>query len=146
MMSRSILNWVAHSWNRLFTGKKLLPYERLVLDAWRASLPEEGQRILDAQLEAVSFVQHQAGGAKVCFYYREGHSMPLFKLDRPDLHAATVLLRAERAETLRAKIFLHRGRFFSIEFPKRPNRYMQQHYMQERALQVTSVENHVAIA
>lgn len=145
-MSGSILHWVGHLWNRLFAGKKLLSYERLVLDAWRASLPEEGQRVLDEQLQAVSFVQHQAGAAKVCFYYREGYGIPLFKLGRPDLHAATVLLRAEGPEKMRAKIYLHRGRFFSIEFPKRPKRYMQQHHMQERALQVASVENHVDIA
>lgn len=144
-MSGSILKWVAHSWNHLFTGKKLLPDERQVLDAWRASLPEEGQRIFDAQLEAVSFVQHQAGGEKVCFYYREDRGMPLFKPDRPDLHAATVLFRAEGLETLRAKIFLHRGRFFSIEFPKRPKLYLQQLHMQNRALQVANVKNHFTI-
>ncbi len=56
----------------------------------------------------------------MCFFYRENAAAPLFKLDRPDIHAATVLLRAEGPETLRAKIFLHRGKFFSIEFPKRP--------------------------
>lgn len=137
---------IARLWNRLFASKKLLPYERLVLDAWQASLSGEGQRILRAQLEAVSLVQHQAGGAKVCFYYRGDRCMPLFSAVQPDLHAATVLLRDEGAETLRAKIFIHRGRFFSIEFPKRPSRYMQQHHMREHALQVASVEGHIAIA
>jgi hypothetical protein len=145
-MIESVLNRIARAWNRLFASKELLPYERLVLDAWRASMSEENQRILDAQLDAVSLVQHQAAGAKVCFYYREDHSIPLFRADQPDLHAATVLLRSEgTSETLRAKIFVHRGRFFSIEFPKRPDRYMQQHHMQARTLQVSSVEDHIAI-
>ncbi|GAB7126055.1 hypothetical protein JCM19000A_05620 [Silvimonas sp. JCM 19000] len=146
MMSGSILNWVAGLWNCQFAGKKLLPYERLVFDAWRSSLQEESKCILDAQLAAVSFVQHQAGGAKVCFFYRENAAAPLFKLDRPDIHAATVLLRAEGPETLRAKIFLHRGKFFSIEFPKRPSRFMQQHNIEERALHVANVESHVTFA
>ncbi len=72
--------------------------------------------------------------------------MPLFRATEPDLHAATVLLRSpDGLETLRAKIFLHKGCFFSIEFPKRPERYMQQHHMQAQALQVAGVETHVTL-
>lgn len=145
-MSGLILKWLAHSWNRLFASKRLLPYERLVFDAWRATLPREVLSILDAQLEAVAIVQRQAGGAKMCFYYEEGRSIPLFKLKQPDLHAATVILQAEGVENMRVRIFLHRGRFFSIEFPKRPNRYLLQHHLQKQALHVARVVNHVAIA
>ncbi len=145
-MIESILNRVAQLWNRFFASKELLPYERLVLDAWRASISEDSRHVLDAQLDAAQLVQHQAAGAKVCLYYREGRDMPLFQNAEPDLHAATVLLRSpDGLETLRAKIFLHKGRFFSIEFPKRPERYMQQHHMQVQALQVAGVETHATV-
>ena len=146
-MSKSILNGVAHVWNRLFASKKLLSHERLVLDAWRASLSDEGRRILDAQLDAVALVQHRAAGAKVCFYYRKDHDVALFQPYQPNLHAATVLLRSDGlSETMRVKIFVHRGQFFSMEFPKRPDRYMQQHHMQAQTLLVASVEKHISIA
>jgi hypothetical protein len=131
----------------LFASKKLLPHERLVLDVWRASLSDEGRRILDAQLDAVALVQHQAAGAKVCFYYRKARDVPLFRTDQPDVHSATVLLRSDGlSETMPVKIFVHRGLFFSIEFPKRPDRYMQQHHMQAQTLRVASVEGHISIA
>ncbi|WP_265284516.1 RHS repeat domain-containing protein [Verminephrobacter aporrectodeae] len=140
-----VLNWGSHMTHRLFASKKLLSYERLVLNAWRASLPGEAQRILDAQLEVVWLVQRGAGDAKVCFYHREDRGTPRFKLDPLDLHAATVLLCSGSAATMRAKIFLHGGLFFSIEFPKRPKRYMQLHRMQGQALHVARVESHATI-
>lgn len=143
-MSGSIFSRMTHYWNRLFARKRLAPYEHLVLDAWRASLPEDGQSIINEQIEAASFVQHQAEGTKVCFFYRSGRGMRLFPLDRPDQHVATVFLRAEGVAELRAKIFLHRGRLFSIEFPKRPERYVQQHNMLGGAWRVVRTETHIA--
>lgn len=140
-MIKSVINRMAQFWNSLFATKKLLPYERLVLDAWRASISEESKHVLDAQLDATQLVQHQAAGAKVCFYFREGRGLPLFRATDPDLHVATVLLQPpDGLKTLQAKIFLHKGRLFSIEFPKRPERYMQQHHMQAHALRVAGVE------
>jgi len=145
-MIESILRKTAQFWNRMFSSKELLPYERLALDAWRATISQGNKNILDAQLDAAQFVQHQAAGAKVCFYYHEGRDMPLFRAKEQNLHAATVLLRSpDGLETLRAKVILHRGRFFSIEFPKRPERYMQQHDMQVQALQVAGVESHAQL-
>ncbi len=82
----------------------------------------------------------------MCFYYPEGKDIPLFENVQPDLHVATILLRADggsKDQTMRVKIFVHRGKFFSIEFPKRPERYMQLHHMQTDKLQVAAVETHM---
>lgn len=146
-MIESILKKTAQFWNRIFSTKELLPYERLALDAWRATISENNKNILDAQLDVVELIQHQAADAKVCFYYQEGRDMPLFRAKEPDLHVATVLLRSspDGLETMRAKVILHRGRFFSIEFPKRPKRYLQQHHMHMEALQVAGVETHAQL-
>ncbi|WP_018079193.1 hypothetical protein [Thiobacillus denitrificans] len=145
-MIEFVLNRIAQVWNSLFANKKLLPYERLVLDGWRASIPEKSRLILDTQLDAARFVQRQAAGAKVCFYFRKSLDVPLFQATDPDLHVATVLLQSpDGFKTLQAKVFLHKGRLFSIEFPKRPERYMQQHHMQAHTLRVAGVEKNSTI-
>ncbi len=129
----------------LFNRSTLLPHEQMCLDSWRASLPEAAREILDKQLAVVRLVQRQAGGAKVCFYYRDDAPLALLHPDRPDLHAATVVLQkpgGSEAQTMRVKVYVHRGRFFSLEFPKRPERYVQQHEMTLQELQVARVETH----
>jgi hypothetical protein len=128
-----------------FNRTTLLPHEQLCLDGWRASLPEAAREILDKQLAAVRLVQRQAGGAKVCFYYRNDVPFPLFSADQPDLLAAVVVLQKPQgteAQTMRVKVYVHRGRFFSLEFPKRPERYVVQHGMALQELQVARVEIH----
>jgi hypothetical protein len=149
-MIEALLKKVASLQHALFGGRSLLPHEQICLDAWRASLPADAKRVLDAQLAAVRLVQHQAGGAKVCFYYRDDESIPLFGTEQPDLHVATIVLRTTGGtngdQTMRVRVFVHRGRFFSIEFPKRPERYMQQHAMRSDALQVGAVENHMILS
>lgn len=149
-MIEGLLRKVASLHHTLFGGRELLPHEQICLDAWRASLPEKGKRVLDAQLAAVRLIQHQASGAKVCFYYSDGENIPLFGDQQPDLHAATIVLRtaggASGEQTMRVKMFVHRGRLFSIEFPKRPARYMQQHGMRPDALQVAAVEGHMVLS
>lgn len=106
----------------------------------------EDRNILDAQLGKVAYIQRQAAGAKVCFYYEETGAIPLFPDERPDVNAATVVLESGEApdggERMRVKVFTHRGRFFSIEFPKRPNRYMEVHGMRAASLKVDQVLLH----
>jgi hypothetical protein len=46
---------------------------------------------------------------------------------------------------LAARIFIHRGRFFSIEFPKRPWRYAELHDAELEALRVDRVEEEVLL-
>ncbi len=129
----------------LFNRSTLLPHEQLCFDSWRASLSEAARAILDKQLAAVRLIQRQAGGAKVCFYYRDDVQCPLLHPDAPDLHAATVVLQkpgGSETQAMRVKVYVHRGRFFSLEFPKRPERYALQHEMILHELQVARVETH----
>jgi hypothetical protein len=67
----------------------------------------------------------------------------------PDLHVATVALAVDDGpidQALRAKLFLHRGRFFSIEFPKRPDRLVQQRGVQLKELRAVEVRSLVALS
>lgn len=132
----------------LFNKSPLLPHEQLCFDSWRASLSEAARGILDKQFAAVRLIQRQAGGAKVCFYYRDDAALSLLHPDRPDLHAATVILQkpgGSETQVMRVKVYVHRGRFFSLEFPKRPERYVLQHEMTLQQLQVARVETHEAL-
>lgn len=144
MMER-LLSLLASIHNRLFGNKRLLPHEQLCLDSWRDELTDQARGILDAQLASAQFIQRQAGGAKVCFFWRKGDAPPLFGHTAPDLQVATVILKASNGMQMAAKIFTHRGRFFSIEFSKRPRRYMEQHGMAGLPLQLEEVKTHVAL-
>jgi hypothetical protein len=113
------------------------------LEAWRDKLTTESMHILDAQLAATYFVQRQGGGAKVCFYYPRGKEIPLFAVQEPDVQVARVTLKTSAGSDVQrmvVKLFVHRGKFFSMEFPKRPERYMEQHRMQRETLQVENVD------
>ncbi len=132
----------------LFNRTTLLAFEQLCFDAWRSSLVDDAREILDKQLTTVRLIQRQAGGAKVCFYYRNGEPSVSLQPDRPDLHAATVVLKKQAGtteQTMRVKVFVHRGRFFSLEFPKRPERYAQQHGIDLKELIIAHVETHEAL-
>jgi len=129
---------------KFFGSKTLKPLEQFCLEAWRASLADEDKQILDAQLEAAQFVQRGAGGAKVCFYYPKREDIPVFKTSVPVFHAATVVLRCPdpaKEPQMPVRIFVVRGRFFSIEFPKRAERYFKLHDTPE-GLQVAQVVTH----
>lgn len=141
----SLIKSILDGYHRLFPSTSLLPRERLCLDAWRKRLTSEQRHTLDAQSSAVHFVQRQAGGAKVVFYYPEGKKTPLFSVRDTDVHTATVTLKTRGGsdhQRMEVKLFVHRGRFFSIEFPKRPERYLEQHSMQKLPLEVEGVRIH----
>ena len=136
--------------NRILSGKSstLLPHEKMCLDAWREVLRADARAILDEQLASVRLVQRQAEGAKLCFFYPEHATSRHFPCTAPDLHAATVVLadmarKDDPVKQMRVKIYLHRGRFFSIEFPKRPSRYAEQHGLSIQALEVLTVQEQV---
>lgn len=123
-----------------------LPYEQICIDAWRNSLSPKAQEILTSQLASVRLIQRQAKGGKLCFYYPAEISFPLFVRTEPDLHVATIILREKGvSKDMKVRVFVHRGRFFSIEFPKRPSRYAQQHQMDLANLSVFSVVRHVEL-
>jgi hypothetical protein len=145
MSMASIVKTVLDLYHRAFPETQLLNHEQLCLDAWENTLSSNARDILGLQLATSYYVQRQAMGAKVCFYYPDGKEMPLFANRDPDVHAATVTLRTDDGSNLQrmpVKIFVHRGRFFSIEFPKRPKRFLGQHSMNNRPLEVDKVEIH----
>lgn len=120
-----------------------MPHEELVLGAWRDSLGSNERLVLAAQLGSVRFIQRQAGGAKVCFYYSSNKKIPTFANASPNFNAATVFMRDSKGiskDVVRAAIFIHRGVFFSIEFPKRPKRYFELHGIDIRDLRVDRIE------
>lgn len=141
----SIIKSILDVYHQIFPDIRLLSHEQLCLDAWRNSLSDKARGVLDAQLASAYLAQRQAMGAKVCFYYPDGKEMPLFDTLEPDVKVATVVLKASGGnaqQRMPVKIFIHRGRFFSIEFPKRPDRYWRQHSMQGHPLEVEGIEVH----
>ena len=141
-----ILDKISNFYFRLFGNRSLGELEKLCLDAWRDTLSAPDRSILDRQLEQRPHIQKQAAGAKVCFYYDDEAHLPLFPDTRPDVNVATVVLESTAApgERMKVKLFTHRGRFFSIEFPKRPERYMELHGMDAASLRVHKVIPHPA--
>lgn len=136
-----IIRLIAKFYQDIFGKRELLPIEKLCLDAWRQSLSGEVKNIIDKQLSHLKSIQRQAGGAKVCFYFNEGGQFPHFSRVDPNLHVATVTLEdgVESSSSMEVRIFVHRGRLFSVEFPKRPQRYLEQHMMSDSMLRVGSV-------
>ncbi|MGE4239863.1 hypothetical protein [Ramlibacter sp.] len=132
----------------LFKRTRLLNYEQRCLDGWRATLSESAKRVLDLQLSAMRRVQRQAGGAKLCFY-PGGAKVPEFRPSAPDLMVSVVTLQDSNgavAKMMRARVYVHRGHFFSIEFPKRPDRFAEQHQIDLDSLTVASVETCVELS
>ena len=132
---------------RLFGSAKLRPYEKICIVAWEVTLSVESKDVFSAQLKQPYFVQRQAGDAKVCFYWHREDRLSRFKDASLDLNVAIVTLKSNLADkqAMKAKIFLRRGRFFSIEFPKRPDRYAALQGMDLTTLSVASIETLVAL-
>lgn len=138
-------------WSRLLFGnKQLLPLEDLCFSAWRRSLPDRTRAILERQLAQVAYVERQAGGAKAIFRYSSGQPDILFPNTEPDQVAARVVLGSSvdhpPQHTFGVKLLVHRGRLFSIEFPKRPGRLLEKHGLTESELRVIRVEPENALA
>jgi hypothetical protein len=142
-----VITWLTLTQHRLVGSNQLRDYEKICLDTWRDSLNGEQKKILDAQIAAVAFIQRQAADAKVCFYYSDDrynshYTVPLFMNQQPDQHVADIVVKSvngNQKSSMIVRVFVHRGRFFSIEFPKRPERYMQLHGMRKKYLRVVGV-------
>jgi hypothetical protein len=134
--------------NKLFEGRGLKKYEQLVFDTWRASLSLEHRNILDSQLAQLSFFQRLSGSAKIAFFYKKNKCLQLFGNSSPRCHVATVSLGMDEPSPfgpLNAKIFLHEGRFFSIEFAKRPKRMAEQRGWTLEHIQALNLTTHKSI-
>lgn len=144
------LNSIAKLHFRLFGTKELSRLEARVVEAWRNTLGPSDRTILDAQIRAADMIQRQAAGARLVFYYpdRPKQPIPSFTNRQPDLHVADVFLGEEGASedrVMRMKIYLNRGRLASVEYPKRPDRYREQHKMTHDQLQVLRVQQTAAV-
>jgi hypothetical protein len=147
-MIENVLSKISRFVNRLVSSRELRPLERMVLNAWRETLSSDAKRTLDTQLQAAELLQRQAKGAKVCFYYPKVFGAPLFDNRSAELHAATVILSdstADKEHAMPVKVFLVKGRFFSMEFPKRPARYAEQHRLDMTKLRAVSVRAHANV-
>jgi len=140
MIEKLLANF-AKVYNTLTLDKVLLPYEELVLDAWKEALSNDYRKILDEQLCAAKYLQRQAGGAKICFYYPDNATVRLFPTKTAETKAGIITLGSPNNEIeMRVKIFVVNGKFFSIEFPKRPEVYMEIHGMDKDRLYVKNIE------
>ncbi len=141
----SLVQFLLDFYHKQFPNTQLRKFEQQCIDAWKDSLPIDGKRVLTAQLKAAYFVQRQAMGAKICFYYplTKDEKLPLFADTGSDVLAAMVnLASTANADEVRicAKIFVHRGRLFSLEFPKAPQHYFERHKISDDDLEFESIE------
>jgi len=115
--------------SHIFGSTKLRPYESMCLEAWKRELSGDAVAILERQLELYDLVQRQSAGKLVCFYCIGDPTCKKFPEDalfpfRPeDAAVARVILRRTDENgraSLRADLFVVHGRFFNIEFSRRP--------------------------
>lgn len=131
---------------RVLHLRSLKTYEAACLDSWRDSLSTRGKEVLESQLRGDYFLQRQQAGAKVCFFFSDADASARFDNESPDLHVASVALSTDDGQhEMRAKIYTHRGRLFSIEFPKQPNRYFAKHRMRGSRLRVSKMETFASV-
>lgn len=111
--------------HRLIYGSsaKLRTYEAAVLDAVLAHLPAPQAAKLTDQLRQPSYRQRQVYDKVVAFYSDKPGTMSpnLFENRNDDLIVAVVdVAVVPTGKTLCATLYAANGRFFSIEFDKRP--------------------------
>jgi hypothetical protein len=107
---------------RLFYSKHFLGYEKAILTAWRNSLSAQANEILSQQLDADYYIQRPGWAKSIIYHYsqKEKDTLPVFETKCIDVHVATVFLQLMNGKKIPAKIYLHQGLFFSIEFPLHP--------------------------
>ena len=143
-MIAGILHLITEWYYRGVGSTRLNAVEDLCFRAWREIIPTQGRAILDSQIGRVSYVERQAGGAKVICRYPSDEPHELFRNTEPDQVVAIVILGpigvTSDQHNFHANIIVHRGRFFSIEFPKAPRRLLKKHAIPEEQLRVVRVE------
>ncbi|MEE7545959.1 hypothetical protein HF319_01895 [Xanthomonas sp. Kuri4-1] len=139
-----IISFFGAMWRKFVGRPKLFVREELCLSAMRGILSISEVEIFDHQIAESDLIQRQAGGARLCFFSSKlDGRRKLFKNKLPDQHVANIFLKSRKgagAKKMRVKVFLHRGYFFSIEFPKCPRRYMRLHGIDENSLYLDKVE------
>ena len=126
-----------------FLGRRnFRPYEQEAFDLWKSGLEKQELEILVAQFKQLRLIQRGAGDARIACFFHNAKDLLLFKNNAPDLHVATVEFEPNgtgNTNPIYAKIYLHCGRFYSIEFPKRPKRLTQQRGIKIEDLKATRI-------
>jgi hypothetical protein len=136
----------------VFNRKKLRPYEQFILESWRAQLSAENKMILDAQMDRRRVVDRgyrgYKGGPIASFFYWDEPSLPRFGNKLADQKVSTVILR-DRTNTknppLKAKIFIHSGELFFIEFAKLPEWFNPKRSSDLDRIYVERIVSHVSV-
>lgn len=142
LFATGMLNPILH---RIFDDRHFGGLELVALLSWRENLNQDQKAILDKQLDMLNLVQKGAGGAKVAAYYKGKQQVPLFQNIRENLKIATVEFsdfEKPQSTPLRANIFLHAGRIFSVEYPKPPARFAKKHGLKLENFRVTDLIIH----
>jgi len=133
---------------RAFGNTKLRPYESACLDAWKEQLSPDAVDILDRQLEWYDFVQRQSADKLVCFYRlgdptcKQLPAEARFPFQTEEAAVARVRLRSVGGRgraLLRADLVVVNGRFFDIEFDRRPRTVFPKGVTREQ-IEVTDVK------
>ncbi|WP_037586458.1 hypothetical protein [Stenoxybacter acetivorans] len=117
---------------------ELLPYEKLCLGAWRALLSAENKDILDRQIESCWTVRRYIG--KLCFHHSKRENVPLFANFHPDQNVALVVFEALSSRVGTARIFIHRGLFFSIENSRSLQKFIESHKSNINQLKISRID------
>lgn len=133
------MNMLLKMYYKVFGSRKVKAQELEIIGEFRRRLQTEDQKILDSQLSAAICVQEQAGGAKWCWYYDEKLAACFSDKSLNKRVANVALACNDEGVRMTAKIYTHRGKFFSIEYPKRPSRYKELHGMDCIKLKVVDV-------
>jgi hypothetical protein len=137
------LNWISDIINNLILTKDLHFYEKLVLDSWSGTLKDNVKSVLDSQFKTARHVQRGGGDAKIIFFYPKDVDCRRLLIDENFKNGlvAKVMLAAHGTEkTLEVRIYIHKGKLFSIEFPGRPKYYMKKRNMDVNKLYVKDVK------
>src|SRR5579883_460717 len=107
----------------LFYGgtKGFRPYEKQCLDWLGEHLPEEGRKILRAQIEAVEVIQRTMRDQEAaCFFPKQCSGTVHFPNEGLELPAARLVLRATDQPPIFCEIFLHDGLLHQLQFSLSP--------------------------
>jgi hypothetical protein len=114
---------------RLFYGwKKWRPHEEAILEAIRASMPEDDQRVLAAQLKALEFVQrHGPGRILLMSLDPDEDALPLFANRDPEHCLARVRLQVDKRRHI-VLLMTCLGRLSTLEFKHSPEPLINRTY------------------
>lgn len=125
----NICTVITRLYYKVLGSSELLHYEDVCLRAWKSTLSIAEMQKVDSQLRKFDFIQRQARGTKSVFFslkdpqYRSWSDAELF-LERGEEKSVYVGNLSGRIgdveESVKFRIYLHRGRLSSIEFSSEP--------------------------